>query len=235
MWTTLEQILQRALDTLYLTLQAWLPPLLAGAVILFCAWLIAVLVRWSLNHLIKGISADRFLRQTGIISLIDRGGRLRTTQLVSNGAYWIILGIGALTALNAFNTSITSRIVDWAVFLFPKLVATGLILLAGAWIGQYLGRSVLLWAVNEGVSSGRMIAAAVRVVIQFISVVVAADYLDFARSVFLSAFIILVGGAALAASLAAGLGARNLLDQRLRKSDVEVQKENGEKTYWQHL
>jgi hypothetical protein len=77
------------------------------------------------------------------------------------------------------------------------------ILLVGAWLSQYLGRSLLVWAVNENLPAPRRIVAAARVLIMFVAVVVVADTLNFARTVFLAAFMILVGGAVLTASLAA--------------------------------
>ncbi len=233
MIASLQQIIERAVETLSTTLQAWLPPLLAGATILVVAILIATLVRWLLTRLIRGAGFDRFLRQSGISSIFDRSGRLRTTRLVASTAYWIILGLGALTALSAFNTLITTRIVETVVFLFPKLVTAGLILLGGAWLSQYLGRSTLIWGVNEGFTFSRKLAAAVRIVIMFVAVVVAADTLDFARSVFLAAFVILVGGAVLASSLALGLGARGWVSRHFESR--EAQEEADGRSVWHHL
>ncbi len=118
-----------------------------------------------------------------------------------------------------FGTDLTTQIIQSFVFLLPKLVVAGLILLAGAWLGQYLGRSMLVWAVNENFPSPRRLAAVVRILIMFVAVVVAADQLNFARSVFLAAFIIFVGGAVLAASLAIGLGSgsvQRFLEERER-------------------
>ena len=99
------------------------------------------------------------------------------------------------------------------VLLFPKLVTATVILLAGAWLGQYLGRSALVWAVNEEVPFARRIATGVRVAILFVAVVVAADQLNFARNVFLSAFLIVAGGAVLTISLILGLRSREWISQ----------------------
>ena len=88
-------------------------------------------------------------------------------------------------------------------------MAGALILLAGLWLGQYLGRGALVWAVNEDLPSPRKLAAGVRALVTFAAVVVAADTLNFAPAVFLAAFILMLGGAALAAGLAIGLGARD--------------------------
>jgi hypothetical protein len=138
-----------------------------------------------------------------------------------------------------FDTQLTTQMIESFVFLLPKMVVAGLILLAGGWLAQYLGRSMLVWAVNESLPAPRRMAAAVRVVIMFVAVVVAADQLNFARNVFLAAFIILVGGAALAASLAFGLSGgttlRRVLDERREEAGEGREGESRERSLWNHL
>jgi hypothetical protein len=116
----------------------------------------------------------------------------------------------------------------------PKIVVAGLILLGGMALGQYLGRGMLVWAVNEDFPFPRRLATLVRIVIMFVAVVVAADQLEFARNVFLAAFIILVGGGVLTVSLAVGLGAgggfRRYFEEKRHKSE-----ETSERSLWNHL
>jgi hypothetical protein len=231
MLSTLQQIMEQALQRLAHPAVQFLPPLIAGLLILLGAFLIARLLRWLLASTIKLAGLDRFLVQSGLASLLGFSGRIRASRLVAGAAYWITLAIGLLTALNAFDTSLTSRMVETVILLFPKIVTAAVILLVGLWLGQYLGRSMLVWACNEGVPYPRRLAGGVRMLIVFIAVVVAADYLEFARSVFLAAFLIVVGGAVLAASIAAGLGAHTAIRRRL-ETQPEVEHE---KTLWNHL
>lgn len=230
----LQQVLERAFEHLSYTLTTYFPPMLTAAAILIITYLIALLARWVLVRIFKGIAVDRFLYQSGISNMFDRSGRLRATHIVSNGVYWIIIGAGILTALSAFNTELTSRMVETAVFLFPKLVAAAAIVLAGIWLAQYLGRGVLVWGCNEGIAASRTIAGLVRAVVVFVAVVVAADHLNFARSVFLAAFVILAGGAVLAAGIAVGLGARDAVARHLA-GGREKQREQPERSLWNHL
>ena len=231
---TMRKVLEGVLDRLSYHVTTYLPSILAALIFVGGAFLTAVVVRWLLYKIFKGLTIDKFLRQSGLAFMLDPSGRLRATKLVSEGVYWLILLSGLLTGLSVFRTDITTQMVESFVFLLPKLVMAGLILLGGAWLGQYLGRSVLVWAVNEGLPAARRLGVGVRVVIMFVAVVVAADQLNFARTVFLAAFVILVGGAVLTASLAVGIGSSARVRHFLH-SKQEGSEESGERTVLSHL
>jgi hypothetical protein len=233
MIATLKKVLEQALERLDNNVTTYLPSLLAALTLVLGAYLTAALVRWVIYRIFKGLTIDKFLRQSGIAFMVDSSGRLRSTRLVAETAYWGILLTGVLLGVNVFGTEMANQIIQSFVFLLPKLIVAGLILLAGAWLGQYLGRSMLVWAVNEGFPSPRRLATVVRILVMFVAVVVAADQLNFARSVFLAAFIIFVGGAVLAASLAIGLGRGDL--RRFLSDRREETGESGERSLWTHL
>jgi len=224
---TSQGILQSAMERLSGQVSRTLPPLLAALTIILAACVLATLVRWLLTRAFKGAAADRFIRESGLYSILDHTGKIECAPLVARGAYWLILLGGLLTGLSAFDTDLTTQMVEGAVLLLPKLVIAALILLLGAWLAQFLGRTVLVWTVNEGFPSARRLAVAVRTGLFFLSVVVAANVLDFAAGVFLAAFVIFAGGAVLAASLALGLGGRDAVHRFLtQKPDTaETEKE----------
>jgi hypothetical protein len=232
---TFQRILEQALERIARITTNYLPSAIAGLAILTASYVIAVLVRWFLHRVFKGRAFDRFLRRSGLTSALPDSERLRASWLVSATAYWFILILGGVAALDAFDTQLSSRMIETLVFLFPKLLTGFCILIAGIWLSQYLSRSALVWAVNGDIPGARRLASAVRILVVFVAVVVASDYLNFARSVFLASFILLVGGAVLAASLALGLRgketlARLLLGEKVAPSDVGA---NG--SQWNHL
>ena len=230
---TLQAILKDAVERLHHLMTTYLPSLLAALTLVLGAYLTALLVRWLIYRIFKGMAIDRFLRQSGVAFLVDPSGRLRATRLAAETAYWCILVSGFLLGVNVFGTDLANQIVQSFVFLLPKLFVAGLILLGGTWLSQYLGRSMLVWAVNENFPSPRRLAVAVRILITFAAVVIAADQLNFARSVFLAAFIIIVGGAVLAASLALGLGRGAV--SRLMEERKETSEDAAERSLWSHL
>ena len=234
---TLQEIMQHTVARLSSQAITYLPPLLVALAVLAVAWMVAWLLRWSIQRLFKGVRVDRFLAETGLSSILGRAGHMRSGFLVARVVYWAILIVGLLAAINVFDTKLTTQVVETTVFLFPKLLTAGIILLAGFWLAQYLGQSVLLWACNEDLPTPRRWASAVRAGVMFVAVVVAADALDFARTVFLSAFIICAGGTALALSLAFGLGGRDAARRYLRgESDEQAEeRKREERSLWSHL
>jgi Mechanosensitive ion channel, conserved TM helix len=231
---TLQRILEGAFQRLSDQVTRTLPPLLAALTIVLAAYLLATAVRWLLTRAFKGAAADRFIRESGLSLMLDQTGQIRCAPLVARGVYWLILLGGLLTGLSAFDTALTTRLVEATVLLLPKIVSAALILLLGAWLAQYLGRTVLVWGVNDGFPSPRRLAVVVRTGVFFLSIVVAAEVLDFARSVFLAAFVIFTGGAVLAASLALGLGARDAVGRYLTAKPDQAESEK-ELAAWRHL
>jgi flagellar biosynthesis protein FliQ len=231
---TMRKILEGVMERLSDHLTTYLPSILAALIFVLVAYAMAVIIRRLLYKIFKGPAIDKFLRQSGVAFMLDPTGHLRATRLVAETAYWGILLSGLLVGLSVFKTDITTQIVQNFVFLLPKLVVAGVILLAGAWLSQYLSRSMLVWGVNEGLPSPRRLAAGVRIIIMFVAVVVAADKLEFARNVFLAAFIILAGGAVLTASLAVGIGASGGV-RRFLQSKQEQSEETSERSVLSHL
>jgi len=230
----LERVLQDALARLSSLVMTHLPAVLAAAVILLAAFLLALLARWMLTRIFKGIRADRFLRQSGIAAVLTRSGQPRTARLVAATAYWAVLLVGGLTALSVFDTKLTTRMIDGVVLAFPKLAIAAVILVGGVWLAQFLGRGALVWAFNENLPGPRRLALGVRLVVLLAAVATAADQLDFGRHVFLAAFVLLVGGAALAAGLALGLGGREAVRRHLETGESQGEPRQ-ERSLWDHL
>jgi hypothetical protein len=232
---TLEQLLEGVVGGILGQLNSLLPPFIV-AVFLFAVFFVAaVLVRWVLTKAVKGAGMDRFLKEMGLSNMLADRGDVHTTPLVAGTAFWLILLVGALIGLSLFNTQLTTRMVEATVFLFPKLVTAGLIMLAGAWLAQFLSRSVLVWTHNEELPAPRRWAAATKVMVMFIAVVAASEILGFAPHVFFAAFVIVGSGAVLAASLALGLGGRDAVRRYLESREADKLSRDDEKSLWNHL
>jgi small-conductance mechanosensitive channel len=102
-------------------------------------------------------------------------------------------------------------------FLYlPHLLASLLVLIGGALVSRFLGRSVLIAAVNAQMPSARLLSGLTRFFVMALTVVAALDELGISRTTIIVTFAILLGGVVTAAAIAIGLGARDLARDLLR-------------------
>jgi hypothetical protein len=227
----LEQILKQAMERVSSQLLNYAPGVLAAIFILVISIIVAKGVRWLLLKIIKGIAIDRFLSKVGLHTDVDTW---KTPQVAAQFAYVLILALGALSALDSFNSELTSRLIETTVMLCPKLLIAAAIIVISAWVGRYFSRSTLIWAVNENLPAPRKLATVVRIFFIFCGVVVAADHLDFARTVFITAFVLILGGAVLSAAIALGINGKEALHHCIQREEEGSSDSEG-KSLWKHL
>jgi hypothetical protein len=234
MFRSLQLILQGAVDRVGDQVYTFGPPILAALFILLITFVFARVVRWALMRSFRGAAIDRFLRESGVSSMLGLSSRINASRLVTAAMYWTIVIIGCLTALNAFGTSLTDGIVLASASLLPRIVGAIAIIVAGIWMAQYLGRTMLVWTYGEGLPSPRKWSAGLRALVILMAVVIASDVLNLGEHIFFAAFVILAGGAVLALSLALGLGSGKAVENYLSKRR-ERSSEEETASLWQHL
>lgn len=235
MSASFTQLWERMMGTVIDYMARWLPPMLVALIVLAAAYILARLTHWVLVHTFQGKAFDRFLSQSGIAHLLRRPRHWRSARLVADAVYALVLVVGALVALSVFDSSATTRIVETVAVLLPKLAIAVVLLLAGAWLAQFLGRSTLVWAVNEDLPRPRHWANGVRALIFGLTVVVAADTLNFAPLAFLGTYLLLVAGLVLTFSLAIGLAGRETLRRYLGQEPPPRSEDREHASLWNHL
>jgi small-conductance mechanosensitive channel len=217
-----EQILTAALAHLETAAATYIPSVAAAAVVILGAVVIAGVARRLTARFTEVTALERLFIQNGMLP--------RMPRLIPAVAYWAVLAGGCLAALSMFDPGLASRVVEICLALLPKLILAAAVVVAGMWSGQHFGSRALVWACNNDVPHGRTLASAVRVVIGFAALAMAADFLGFAPAVFLVAFI-LVGGAA---ALAFGIGVGGAIRSRLERT-MERSGERQSASVWHHL
>jgi uncharacterized membrane protein len=190
---------------------------LTVVIILIVGGLLAWIVRQVLFRLLKVVQFDRLAESMGFARTIERTQIFRSASdfaaRVAQGFVWLII---VLFALNAANTEMTNNLVARFVNYVPDIITAALVLLLGSVISRFLGRSVLLAAVNAQWAGARLLAGGVRVLVMMLAVVIALEQLQIGRTALLTAFAILFGGIVVAAAIAFGLGARDMAREWLQ-------------------
>ena len=217
MWEQVDRILRQSAAQIADHVADFLPGVLVALLLMVAAVVAAVLARTIIVRALRGLEFDRRAEQLGIGPLSAWPGSTSTTQAVGVAAYWTILILGLLLSLTALNATIPSRLADAVFAYLPHLLAAFVILLIGAIAARFLARSVLIGAVNMQIQSARLLSLFVKWLVLIIAIAMALDHLGIGRTVLLLAFTITFGGIVLAASLAVGLGARDVVARALSR------------------
>jgi len=221
MWAQVEDIMSQASSRIVQHVAEFVPGALALLTLLIGAAVLSVLARVLILRLLASIDFDRRAEQWGLGVLTRWPSGRSPSIVVARSAQWTILVLGLLVALTALDAAVPSRFTVSMFEYAPNLIAAAIVLALGAMFAQFLGRAVLISAVNMQIQSARALSLTARWLVLIVAVSMAIEQLKVGRQILVLAFGILFGGIVLAASLAIGLGARDAvgraIDRELRK------------------
>jgi hypothetical protein len=116
-----------------------------------------------------------------------------------------------MLALYSLDARLASDLAERFFLYLPHVLVGAAILVGGGLAARFLGRSVLIAAVNGEIPGARVLASATRAGVMLLAGAIAVEHLGIGRATLLTAFAILFGGATLAAALALGLGLQDVV------------------------
>jgi hypothetical protein len=203
----------------------FLPGVLVLLLLLITALIVAVIVRYLVFRALKGLDFDRRADLLGI-SIAELTPSRSASKFLASAAYWTTLLIGLLLGLSALDAALPSRFATAVLGYVPHLVAALAILLLGGIIARFLARAVLIEAVNMGIQSARLLSLGVKWTVLIVAAAMALDHIGIGRTALLLAFGIIFGGIVLAAALAVGLGAKDVISRALERQVREPSRED---------
>ncbi len=211
MW---EQIKQALMDstTHFLTrfanflpgLAALILALLVSAVL---AWMVAAIVR----RVLASLHFDEHVGGWGLSSLAEWSPMKSPTRLISRSIGVLVIVSGFLIGIAAFDFDWTRLFVQKMFAYIPDVLAALLVLFVGNVLARFLGRSVLIGAVNLNLQYARFLSVGVKWIVIVLAFAMALDHLRIAQGIVELAFGILFGGIVLTMALALGLNSKDLI------------------------
>ncbi len=209
----LQRVLQESWEGAAIEVTRFLPHLLGAIVLILVGaglgWLAGRLTRWVLWRAKADLAAERL----GVTGPARRMGIESPSLFVARLVRWGITLTAFVPALYSLDARLAADLVRRFLLYLPHLVIAIGLLWAGLLVSRFVGRSVLIAAVNAGFASARLFAALARWGIVLVVLAVALEHLGIGRATVLTAFAILFGGITLALALAAGLGSQEVVRQ----------------------
>ncbi len=200
-----------------------MPNILAAIVILLVGWIVAKILKTAVYRGLKLVKFPTLTEKGGIDGFLAKGGvQQSTTDVVAVLVYWLIMLIVLVTAVNALRLQVASELLNQILLYIPNIIVAVIVVAVGLYVAQFIGALVRTAAANAGVEEAPLVGTLSRYALVVFSFAIALEQLRIGQEIVTNGFLILFGAAALAAALAVGLGAREVvtryLDNRFGKN-----------------
>lgn len=217
MWEQIGQALNQSMVRVLSQLASLLPGILALILALLVSAVVAGVLAALLRRSLMSVEFDRRLPHWGFPTLAEWSPSKSPTLLVTRAIALIIMLIGFLVGVSAFDVALTSQLVMRLFEYLPNVLAAVVVLVAGTIIARFLARSVLIGAVNMNLQYAPLLSAGVKWLVMVLAVAMALEHLAIGGGIIRMAFAILFGGIVLALALAVGLGSKELVSRSLER------------------
>ncbi len=199
------------LDVVARRVLAVLPNVLAMSFLLLTGIVLAWAVGTMLERTLRVVGVDRLSDRLGLTAALLRGGvKTDPSRIIGRIGYWIVLGFAAMAAVSALQLQPINQVTQSFLAYVPHMITAFFIGLAGYLLSNFVSQAVLIASVNAGLPPARLLATCTRWGVLMVAGAMALEQLGIAANVVVVGFGIMFGGIVLAATIAFGLGAKDL-------------------------
>jgi Mechanosensitive ion channel, conserved TM helix len=215
----LELILEPMKDV-YAKFKEFAPNLLAMMTIILVGILFARIMKAVLLRFMRAIKFDTWSDRMGLTVVMRKSDLWsKPSEAVGSIVFWVLI-IGSLMAgLSSLRIHAIDNLVASFVLYLPRAFSAVFILVFGYIIAGFIGRAVLIAAVNSGYHYAKLLAEAVRLLLTVLILAMALEQLQVAPGIVVAAFSIIFGGIVLALAISFGVGGIDAARKMIEKED----------------
>jgi flagellar biosynthesis protein FliQ len=219
MWEQVKQALVQSTTGFLTRFASLLPAIVALILVLLVSIVSAFFLAFIVRRLLVRLRFGDRLVEWGFPSSAE-SPRKNFAVLVSRGVAILVILVGFLIGITAFDAQWTSQLAESALAYIPNILVATMIFVVGRLAASFLARSVLIGGVNLNLHYARLLSVGGKWLVIVLAVAMALEHLRIARGIVELAFGILFGGIVFALALAVGLGSKDLVTKSL-ESDVK--------------
>jgi hypothetical protein len=218
------ELIFEPLKEVYVQFANFFPNLLAMLIIILVGIILARIIRFILIKLLAAIRFDSWSDRMGLTSVMRKGDLwAKPAAAVGAFVFWLLIIVSLMAGLGALQVRAIDSLISQFVLYLPRVLSAVVILVFGYIVTGFIGRAVLISAVNRGYAFARLLGEAVRLLMIVLFVAMALEQLQVAPGIVIAAFSIIFGGIVLALAIAFGVGgieaAKRIIEQEGEKKD----------------
>ena len=217
-------IVTEVLQNIWDRIVNFLPAFLGAVLILIIGWIIADLLAWAIDRVLRFLRLPELFKTAKVEDLVKKGGsNLDTTGLIAGLVKWIVILATFIAAANILNLETVEVFLDRILSFLPNVVAAGAILLIGAIFAHFMA-NVIKGAISAAnLSFVELVGNATKYAILVFAVLAALSQLGIAEAFLQSLFYGIVAFVAIAGGLAFGLGGQGVAREWMEKFKKELE------------
>jgi len=220
MWGQIENALHDSFVRVLTEVATLLPAVVSLLLAVTICGLLGLLFAWIVRKLLVLFRFDDRVRANRSAVLLQWWSPAQNLSLtLSRAVFWIGIFLGLVLGIASFDAAYTPS-THFAAELYPyltRVVSAILILLIGTIVARFLGRSVLIGAVNMNLQYARLLSQGIKWLVLVLAIAMALEHLQIGGTIVELAFGILFGGIVLSLSLAIGLGSKEIVSRSLEQ------------------
>lgn len=225
------QLILEPLKEVYMNFKTFIPNVMAMIIIIAAGLFLAWGVRKVLLKFLKAVNFDSWSDRMGLTAAMRKGDLWRKpSEAVAGALYWLLLIAVLMSGLGALKIHAIDNLVSRFFLYLPRIFSAVMILVFGYIIAGFIGRAVLIAAVNSGYRNARLLAEAVRILLMVLILAMSLEQLQVAPGIVVAAFSIIFGGIVLALAISFGVGgidaARRMIEREEEKKEEKKDMEH---------
>jgi hypothetical protein len=222
MWYQVKEALDQSTRLFLTRLATLLPGIVALFLALVVSIVLAVILAMIVRRVLMRMHFDERLVRWGFASVGAWSPMNSPSLLVSRAVACLVILSGLLIGVAAFDSEFSSLMLRTVLWYAPNVIGAILVLAVGSVLASFLGRSVLIGAVNMQFQYGRLLSVGVKWLVMVLAIAMALEHLRISPGIVELAFGILFGGIVLALALGVGFNAKELLTKCLERDTRNV-------------
>lgn len=215
---TIQDIIRDSVGAFLRGIGEALPNILAAILILLIGWVIARIFRAAVGRGLRLVKFPTLAERAGIEGFLARGAvKTSSTDVVAVLVYWLVMLIVVVTAVNALGLEVASQLLNQILLYIPNIIVAVIVLAVGLYAASFVAALVRTAAANAGIAEAGLVAAISRYALIIFTFAIALNQLRIGQQIVANGFLILFGAACVAAALAVGLGARDVVGRYLEE------------------
>lgn len=190
----------------------YLPNIVAAILVLVIGLFLAKVVKELLYPLFKKIKLEEWLAKLGIET-----AKLNVADILATTVYIVVVIFFSVEAINVLQLDILTKVGDAVIAYLPYALSAFVVLLFAVILGKWIETLMV-----KKFRSSKALALTTRIAIIVVGAFMALDQLGIAKTTVNSAFIITLGGVAVAGALSFGLGGKEFAARQLKKLESKI-------------